>query len=436
MQINYFSPLLPARSGISEVAEQVIPALSRYAAVTVWTEQSEWSPAIERYAKVQQYDWSDIAWRQLNQADLNVYHLGNNIHYHHSIWQICRQVPGLVVLHDPKLQHLFYGVYCVRRGDGEGYVNGISQRYGMEAGVVARRFLAGELSIAAVDAYPMTEWALENAAAVMVHTQTALTELAAADRWTVGYQPLAYAPPGPATPPKRLSAPYHLIIFGYIGHNRRLEAILEALSRLPERRQFRLDIYGNLEDEAATLALIERFGLGNLVNLYGYVEDEALDQALSQASLAINLRYPTMGEASLSQLRIWQHALPTLVTQVGWYAEQPDDTVVHIRPESEISDLQHHLGQFLVRPQDYAAMGQRGRDRLEKMHSPDAYARAIVAFANQISPGYQNLTNQYWLERLSQQLHRWKSSQLSDTALARISEAIHFFNPDERYDCT
>ena len=38
--------------------------------------------------------------------------------------------------------------------------------------------------------------------------------------------------------------------------------------------------------------------------------------------LLINLRYPTMGEASLSQLRIWRHALPSMVTQVGWHEEQ------------------------------------------------------------------------------------------------------------------
>ena len=77
--------------------------------------------------------------------------------------------------------------------------------------------------------------------------------------------------------------------------------------------------------------------LKDTVKVHGYAPAADLDGALSTAGLAINLRYPTMGEASASQLRIWEHALPSLVTRVGWYASLPEDAVAHVRPENEVA---------------------------------------------------------------------------------------------------
>ncbi|MBE9032837.1 glycosyltransferase family 4 protein [filamentous cyanobacterium LEGE 11480] len=428
MRINYFSPLLPSQSGISEVAEQVVPALSQYATVTVWTDQTEWSQALAQSAKIRQYDPNDVSWRELNDTDLNVYHIGNNVHFHHGIWQISNRVPGLVVVHDVKLQHLFYGITCVRGRDGEGYIREISRRYGHEAGITARRFLSGEVPIAAVEDFSMTEWALENAAAVMVHTRTAFQQIAQADRWPVGYQPLAFHTPPILRERPRQAPPYRLVIFGYIAYNRRVEAVLEALGKFAQRRKFQLDIYGKLDDPDSINGCIQQFNLKAQVKVHGFVDDAVLDRALSEAHLAINLRYPTMGEASISQLRIWRHALPALVTQVGWYAEQPEDIVCFVRPEHEVEDIQQHLAALIKQPEHFRAMGQRGRQRLESMHSPDAYAQAIVRFAAQLKPGYQNLTTQYWLEQVAGIMAPWQAGELSDRDLDRVTQTISWLS--------
>jgi glycosyltransferase involved in cell wall biosynthesis len=430
MRINYFSPLLPAQSGISEVAEQTIPALSRYADVTVWTDQTQWSQELERSATIRQYNPATVTWQELQQADLNVYHLGNNVQFHHSIWQVSRLVPGLMVLHDPKLQHLFFGIRCTRNQDHEGYIREISRWYGPEAGVTARRFLGQELPIAAVEDFAMTEWALGPAAAVLVHTQTALGELSAMDRWPIGYHPLPFHAPALLRPRPDAAPPYRLIVFGYISYNRRVEAVLEALAGLPERHLFELDIYGKLDEAANIEQTIAQFNLTAQVTVHGFVEDAVLDAALATAHLAINLRYPTMGEASISQLRIWRHALPALVTQVGWYAEQPDDVVGFVRPEQEVADIQQHLRDLIAQPDRFTAMGQRGRQRLETLHAPDAYAQAIVAFAHQLKPGNPHLTTQHLVERSASILNRWQTSDLGDRELHRLSAAISWLSQD------
>jgi glycosyltransferase involved in cell wall biosynthesis len=428
MKINYFSPLLPAQSGISEIAELIIPALSQYAEVTAWTDQSSWNLHLEQYAKIRQYDPHNLVWSDFNRSDLNIYHLGNNIHYHHGILELSHKLPGLVVLHDIKLHHLFCGLYCALQSNPEGYIAGVEQYYGPAAGLLARQFLMGEVTIAEMEDFAMTEWAIDNAGAVLVHNRGAFTELAQQNRWVMGYQPLPYhAPPLlPESQTKTLAPPYRLIIFGHIGHNRRVEAALQALAELPNKDQFLLDIYGSVNDEPALRRQIEQCKLKSQVKLHGFVSDEVLDRALANAHLAINLRYPTMGEASLSQLRIWRHALPSLVTQVGWYAEQSEEAVLFVRPDHEIADIQNHLQRLVHDPTSLIAMGARGRQILEADHAPDAYARALIEFAKELPIGYQQSNTRHWLQRVGQEIALWKMPDLGDQELSRVAEAIYF----------
>jgi glycosyltransferase involved in cell wall biosynthesis len=429
MKINYFSPLLPARSGIAEVTEQIIPALSRYATVVVWTDQTEWTSGLASHAKIQQYNPIAPPWRELNQADLNIYNIGNNVNFHHGILQISQQLPGLVILHDVKLHHLFYGIYRVCQANSEGYVAGVARYYGDVAAQQARQFVMGELPIAAVEDYAMTEWAIGDAGAVMVQ------ELKAFQRWPIGYQPLAYQGavlPSRSiqqkTPPQKTSPPYHLIVFGYISYNRRIESILQALSTLPQRQKFRLDIYGCVDDEDSLRLSIDDYGLKSLVTVHGYVNDALLDRGLANADLAINLRYPTMGEASLSQLRIWHHALPTMVTQVGWYAEQPSNTVLFVRPTHEVEDIQQHLQQFIENPDRFRTIGLQGQQRLGQHHTPDAYAKGLLEFAPVMAVGNQQSNQHYWLDRASQEIAPWQLPHCGQTELQRITAAIHFLS--------
>jgi len=121
--------------------------------------------------------------------------------------------------------------------------------------------------------------------------------------------------------------------------------------------------------------------LTSIVTLHGFVPEAELGEALAAADLAINLRYPTMGEASATQLRIWSHALPSLVTQVGWYASLPDTVVAHVRPEHEVEDIQTHLRAYLANPIGFTGMGAKGRALLEEQHAPEIYVRSIFNVA-------------------------------------------------------
>src|SRR5262249_24407993 len=146
---------------------------------------------------------------------------------------------------------------------------------------------------------------------------------------------------------------YRLIMFGFLGLNRRVASVLQSLRNFPQRDRFRLNIYGKLMNEKAIHQLIEDCDLEKLVTAHGFVSAGDLDSALSQSDLAINLRHPTMGEASASQLEIWRYSLPSLVSDTGWYATLPKDTVAVVRRDSEVEDILNHLGDFLRNPGTY-----------------------------------------------------------------------------------
>jgi len=386
MKLNWFSPLPPARTDIAHYTMRVLPALSRLADVTLWTDQRDVDSALKRQVEVRSFRLDRMPWSELNRAAACFYQIGNNPLFHGAIWQVSRLHSGVVVLHDFSLHHFFDGLYRVQWRDLASYQAVMDMYYGEEGRREAAESYHNEgrnIGYMA-ERYPLTRLAVENALGVVVHTQSSFDSLSQDSRPLV-CAPLPFASDTISLPrsAKEPGPPYRLIVFGYIGRNRRLETLLQALAELPERAQFQLDIYGEILDgEERLRSLLRSLDLKRQVSLHGFTSEAKLDQALSGAHLAINLRFPTMGEASGSQLRIWAHALPSLVSRVGWYASLPGEAVSFVRPDAnELADIQRNLRAFLANPGAFAAMGEHGRAVLEQQHSCEQYAETIIRMA-------------------------------------------------------
>jgi glycosyltransferase involved in cell wall biosynthesis len=385
MRINWFSPLPPAKSGIADYTLGILPTFSKKAEVILWTDQTDWEPSLEQYAQIQTYKSGKTDWPTLNRAAVSFYNIGNNHRFHTSIWQVSKQSPGVVVLHDFRLHDFFESLYRGVWRDERGYLAQMEACYGEEGLKAAAEFVTAEQADydSMAQRFPMFPLVLEDSLATVVHTEEAYTEVKSASRGPVVYTPLPFS--GELQGKRSISengAPYSLIVFGHIGRNRRLESVLEALCLLPERERFHLDIYGEIDDPRSLRNRIHDLKLKQIVTVHGYAPNEELDRALQAASLAINLRYPTMGEASASQLRIWTHALPTLVTKVGWYASLSEETVSHVRPEHEVDDIRSHLLSFLEDPKRFARKGEQGLRFVEREHHPERYVSTLMSLAS------------------------------------------------------
>lgn len=433
MNLNWFSPLPPARTGIADFVSGILPRLSERAKVIVWTDQEKWDLEIEKFVEVRPYRLDQMPWVQLNLADLNIYNLGNNHLFHGSIWQVARRQPGAVILHDLRLHEFFDSLYRHQWQDTDGYLALMETHYGEEGrNAAAESVKNGSTAIHSLaERYPLTALALENSLGVLVHTQEAYAELKQANRWVIAYAPLAFSarPPSPEAGQrqKRLRAagePYRLIVFGFINRNRQLDLLLQALAQFSEKDKFLLDIYGEVWDPGFIHKQVQGLGLGRHVNLRGFASESDLDVALSKADLAINLRFPTMGEASISQLRIWAHALPTLVTRVGWYGGLPENVVAHVRPAHEVEDIQAHLSAFLSSPDRFAQMGAEGQRLLATQHSVDKYVEALLALAAEAMEFRPRAVAYKLAERVGISMSAWADALASDDALRKAAEEI------------
>ncbi len=380
MKLAVFSPLPPSRSEIGNNVVPVARALAGMADLTLWTDQAEVGPEVAEIAPVQRYAAGEIDYARLNDADAVVYAIGNNADFHRAIFDVARTTPGVMVLHDTRLQH-----FLARYGETEGadrmyYFDTMRRSYGPQAERDARAYHAGEIGLdVLVTRYPMTAAVADVGLCTVVHNEAEQRILAGQTWWPVHYLPLAH-PVGPVLDNIPGNGTLRLVVFGFMGANRRLPSILEALAGLWEET-IELDIYGQLDDRWKVDELVARYGLQDRVRCHGFVDD--LSGALRRADLAINLRYPSMGEASASQLRIWDAGLPALVTRTGWYAGLPDDAVFFVEPDDEVGTLRKHLRAACRDLAPFRRAGQRGRAILEQRHRPEDYARGLLAVAEE-----------------------------------------------------
>jgi ubiquinone/menaquinone biosynthesis C-methylase UbiE/glycosyltransferase involved in cell wall biosynthesis len=422
MILNWFSPLPPAKTGIADYTKRILPALHRRAHIILWTDQAECDPDLKNYAEVRRYQLERIPWTELNRGDISFYHIGNNRLFHGPIWQVSRRHPGIVILHDLNLQNFFAGLYRELWNDRDGYVVHMEEYYGLTGRKDAESFWNGFLTIDdMVKAYPLTPLAVDNALGVLVHSAHARDNARWRNPCPIVYAPLPY--PASQRPPKTehtsrvwAGPPFRIITFGHIGANRHLDGLLQAIAGLPERDQFCLDIYGQLWDEDYVHRQIHALGLQKLVTCHGFVTEAELETALESSHLGINMRYPTMGEASLSQLQMWDHALPTLVTRTGWYATCPEDAVAFVQPGHEVKDVQAHLKALLVNPQQIANIGERGRRILEEAHAPEVYAQAVLDIVTQAQRFHAQAAAYELAKRVGEEMRIWGNDTMLSLA--------------------
>jgi glycosyltransferase involved in cell wall biosynthesis len=396
MKLNLFSPLPPLRSDIARVTANLLPLLAQEADVVVWSSDAKWDPAAEAHATVRPYDVAHPPWREISEADATFYQMGNDPRYHHGIWRVSRQHPGIVILHDVMMQHffsglLFHGLDLSRRD----YLELVERHDGEPARSLAEAHLNGFLTTEELGPRsPLTGAAAENALAVVVHSEAAVQLLP--KEIPAAYLPLCVGAPAPA----ELPAPdgqrevWRLGLFGFLGPNRRLPVILRALAEFPARDRFRLDVYGTIDGAEKIQQLIGRLGLSERVTMHGFVTSDALETALHGTDLVLNLRNPSMGEASGSQLHLWQYGLPSLVTRAAWYETLPENTVAFVRPDHETEDIHSHLAGFLSDPEKYRELGRNGRRHVAEKHSMESYVAGLLEIAKR-TPEFQA----HWLAR-------------------------------------
>lgn len=402
-RLAYVSPLPPERTGIADYSAELLPVLAERYQIDVIVEQplvaGQW---LQAHCAIR-----DGAWllQHAGQYHAVIYHIGNS-HYHAWMYNLLRQVPGVVVLHDFYLSGLIWALDCDPRFAG---IKWRELHYGSGHTAVAEVACAADEGRAAL-AYPFNRSLLDAAAGVIVHSQASLRLArqwygpdAGADWALVPHLRQPVERESRQTARERLGIAQDAFLvcsFGLLGLTKLNDRLLSAwlASSLGAEPDGLLVFVGELGDDPYAMQLrqaIERSGLADRIRITGWVDVETFRGYLAAADLAVQLRTLSRGETSGAVLDCMSYGLPTIVNANGSMADLPPEGVWRLPDEFSDAQLIQALQALYADESARVALGKRARQLIETVHSPARcawlYADAIERFVARAKADQQRL---------------------------------------------
>jgi glycosyltransferase involved in cell wall biosynthesis len=366
MKVGYYSPLPPDRSGIADYSALLLPELGRHVEVVVARPRLGFP----------------------KRADVCLYHVGNDPRAHGWIIEALRRRPGLVVLHDFVVHHLVAGM-TLGRGDGEGYLGAMEREAGPVGRMLAHGVIDGlvpPLWETSPERFPLVREILNLALGVVVHSRYVERRV---DEygflrpvWRIPHP--AFEPPEQLAPDPELSGrPFVVGCFGNVTPSKRIPQLLAAFDRMRRRVPGSLLVLaGPVAPRFELAPMFEGLGLepGRDVVQLDYVDESGLWALMAGSHVCVNLRWPTMGETSGAAIRALALGRPLIVSDVGWFAELPDDAVAKVAPDPREVDLLAALLERLASDEALrSALGAAANEYVRREHDLGRVAKAYVA---------------------------------------------------------
>jgi glycosyltransferase involved in cell wall biosynthesis len=164
--------------------------------------------------------------------------------------------------------------------------------------------------------------------------------------------------------------------FGNLNMNKRIPQLLEAFTIFRRAHPgARLLLVGASAERFDLSRRLERLALADGVIREDYVNESRMWSLMARCDVLVNLRYPTMGETSGSVIRGLSLGKPMIVSDVGWFAELPDDVALKVPvDEYEVPTLAAALELATRRGE------QLGERALEYVRAEHDLARAADAY--------------------------------------------------------
>ncbi len=358
MRVAFYSPLPPERSGIADYSALLLPALSRLVEVEV----------------IRRGKTRPVA------ADVALYHVGNDPEAHGWIVEALRRRPGVVVLHDFVLHHLVAGL-TIGHKDGPGYLAAMERDAGVPGRLLAHGVLDGRVAPiweTRPDEFPLVGEILSQATGLIVHSRYVEERVRES-----GYHGPVWVIPHPAWPvdgvaPAEIEGRPLFGCFGHLNASKRIPQLLEAFGVVRMRHpNAKLVLVGPASPRFDAARLV-----GEGVGRIGYVDEEELWSLMAACDACISLRAPTMGETSGSAIRALSLGRPLVVSDLGWFAELPDQVALKVPvDEEEVASLATALELLASSEATQRAMSDAARAYARDEHdlgeAAERYAAAL-----------------------------------------------------------
>lgn len=434
MKLAYFSPLSPQRSGISDYSEELLPHLAVDARIDLFVDG--FKPSNKSLCKAHRYfDYQNTPeeLERLRDYDAVIYHMGNDHRYHAGIYQIANAFPGIVVLHDYTLQNFFWELAHA----GKNMRLYLDELDACSDGSLRPSEAAARQPGAIIAThpeplrYPLNCRVARNAEALIVHSEwsrSRLSDIAPAvpiaqiNHHVLPDDELTERVPMRKNKGRRVE----LASFGHITKEKGIERTLKVLAALREQYQFHYTLVGQ-SDSFDVLDVARSYNLTDRVTVTGYVSMDEFKRRIAGTDVAINLRDSTVGETSGSVCRIMAAGVPCVVSNVGWFAELPDEATIKTETGADADASLHEQLRKLL---DDAALRQRiganAQRYVRQDHAIEKSAQSYLDFIRNIIDGRER---RRFIRRVSAELAHLKGSQTNEIFLRGVASEIARLTP-------
>jgi glycosyltransferase involved in cell wall biosynthesis len=385
VRIAWFTPWA-TRSAIAEFSRHVTAALAPAADVEIWTaDDPPWQPSDLRVVR---FSAGEEAREALSGYDIAVYNIGNHAGYHGEIHRMSQLRPGIVILHDRVLHHLFAGVWNVERGAPcPTYLARMRAYHGEDGASVARAVLAGERDGPwrcedEVVRYPLERAALQGALGTVTHSPGHARQVR--ERWLGPvraiplpcYRGLLGLPPAAVRPGERVQ----LTTIGHVVANKHIDRVIAMLAddaELAARTSY--TVVGSVDAGdplARRLDELLRASPHVSARLLDWCDEPELDRLMAATDVFVNLRHPGFESGSASLARELAAGRPILCFDGGSFGEVPAGAVARV-PAGDFAAAAAELRRLVLDPDRRAGLAAAAR-QVARERSEEGYAGALL----------------------------------------------------------
>ncbi|WP_020651810.1 glycosyltransferase [Massilia niastensis] len=387
-KLAYVSPLPPLKSGIADYSAELVPELAAWYDIELVVDQEQVEDR-----RLDGYTLRTPDWLRANahEVDRVLYHFGNS-HAHQHMFELVREVPGVVVLHD----FYFSGVLDNLEREGyldKGFLRALYESHGY-TGLLDHVKQGRNPSIWK---YPLNKGVLDSAQGVIVHSDFS-KQLAsdwygpdAADGWRT-IPLLRGRPADAATPAARAAARARLGLaegghviasFGMLGRTKLNAELLDAFLSSP----LALDpacilVFVGENDPgpygADLLAKIEASPAAGRIRITGFVDAATYADYLAACDCAVQLRTATRGETSASVLDCLLYGIPTIVNAHGSTASLADDLLLKLPDAFAPAQLAQALASLRSDGALRDRLARRAQEYMQAEHAPARVGRLVA----------------------------------------------------------
>jgi len=387
-RLAYVSPLPPLKSGIADYSAELVPELAAWYDVELVLDQDPVTdPRLTPFAQ------HSVEWFRAHAHEFArvVYHFGNSpVHAH--MFELVREVPGIVVLHDFYLANVLD--YLEHRGmQAQAYLSALYRSHGY-TGLLAHRRDGRQR---AVWEFPANRGVLDHATGVIVHSE--YPQQLAAEWYGAGagadwrVVPLLRGKPeGSATPAARAAArqrlgmrerDYVVCTFGMLGPTKLNAELLDAFLASPLATDPDCSLVFVGENEggrygAELLRKIRASDCAERIRITGFADAATYADYVVACDTAVQLRGSSRGETSAAVLDCLLYGAPTIVNAHGSTASIAEDLVVMLPDTFTTAELAAALARLHGDPVLRSALGARAQAHIETEHAPQRAGRMCM----------------------------------------------------------